>query len=105
MTDPAMHRKLKIEIVVDAAAIDAMTALIERNGAKGYTVVPDVSGKGIRGVRTGHDPFSDAPNAMIIVVASHAVGERIMREALALLESYAGVVYSSEVNVLRDEHF
>ena len=99
------HRKKKVEIVVEAARAKAIVEMIEAAGAKGYTVVPNVSGKGNRGVRDdGHltDVFR---NVQIVVIAAEAIALRIVERSQPLLENYAGIVVVSDVEVLRDEHF
>ena len=98
--------KKKVEIVVDAAALDAVVAIVESAGAKGYTIVPKASGKGHRGVRAAHDVFEDeAKNALVIVVAPEDVARRILTESLRLLESYAGIAYLTDVEVARGDYF
>ena len=100
-----LWRKKKVEIVVEAARARAMIEMIEKAGAKGYTVVPDVSGKGHRGVRDeGH--LSDVfRNVLIIVIAAEDIATRIVETSQSLLEHYAGIVVVSDVEVVRDEHF
>jgi len=92
-----LHPKKKVEIVIDSAATEEAVALIERSGAKGHTVV--------RGIRTGHDIFEHGQNDLIIVVTRPEVAERIVRDVMRLLESFAGVAYVSDVQVVRDDHF
>ena len=78
------HRKKKVEIIVEAARARAIVEMIEAAGAKGYTVVPNVSGKGNRGVRDdGHltDVFR---NVQIVVIAAEAVARRIVEHHMEL---------------------
>ena len=100
-----LHRKKKIEIVVEAARARAITEMIEDAGAKGYTVVPDVSGKGNRGVRDEAHLSDVFRNKLIIVIAAEEIADRIVEQSQALLENYAGIVVVSDVEVVRDEHF
>lgn len=100
-----LHRKKKIEIVVEAARARAITEMIEDAGAKGYTVVPDVSGKGNRGLRDEAHLSDVFRNKLIIVIAAEEIAERIVEQSQALLENYAGIVMVSDVEVVRDEHF
>jgi nitrogen regulatory protein PII len=100
-----LHRKKRIEIVVEAARVPAVIEMIEDAGAKGYTVVANVSGKGNRGVR-GEAHLSDVfRNMLIIVIAAEEIASRIVERSQALLENYAGIVVVSDVEVVRDEHF
>ena len=97
--------KKKVEIIVEAARADAIIGMIEKAGAKGYTVVREVSGKGNRGVR-GEAHLSDVfRNVLIIVIASEEIAAGIVERSQPLLEDYAGIVIVSEVHVVRNEHF
>ncbi len=100
-----LHKKKKVEIVVETARSPAIIEMIEAAGAKGYSVVPQVSGKGNRGIR-GEAHLSDVfQNVLIMVIAAPEVAARIVAESQPLLEDYAGIVVVSDVEVVRDEHF
>ena len=102
---PTFHPKRKIEMVVEEAVLPRILQAIEETGAHGYTVLPQAIGRGNRGKRTG-DPVSGVSgNVMVIVVASGEIAERVVSACHVLLEHYAGVVWTSDVQVLRDEHF
>lgn len=100
-----LYRKKKIEIVVEAARARAVIEMIEDAGAKGYTVVPDVSGKGNRGVRDEAHLSDVFRNMLIIVIAAEEIASRIVEQSQALLENYAGIVVVSDVEIVRNEHF
>lgn len=96
----------KIEIVLDSAAVDDLTEILEKAGATGYSILPEVAGKGSRGVRTLTDDLYDTfHNSLLIVVTRPEVAERIVADMLALFESYAGVFWMSDVGVARSDHF
>lgn len=100
-----LYRKKRVEIVVEAARGRAIIDMVETVGAKGYTIVPDVSGRGNRGIR-GDAHLSDVfRNMLIIIIASEEVALEIVEKAQPLLENYAGIVVVSDVEVVRDEHF
>lgn len=100
-----LYPKKKVEIVVEAARAPKMLELIESLGAKGYTTLANASGKGNRGIRSTDDIFDVFRNVLIIVITSEPVAHRIMEESQKVLENYAGVVYLSDVEVVRDPHF
>lgn len=99
------HRKRKVEIVVDAAHVESVIAIVEKHGAKGYTVIDEIHGKGHRGLRAGHDIFAKGRNALVIVIASPAIGDAILADAVALLRTRAGIAYASDVDVAREDYF
>jgi len=93
------------EIVVEAARARAIIEMIEKAGAKGYSVVSNVSGKGNRGIRDEADLSDVFRNILIIVVAAEDIAARIVEASQSLLENYAGIVVMSDVEVIRNEHF
>lgn len=100
-----LHHKKKIEIITDAACRSDVEALILECGGKGYTVVPDVGGRGSRGVRQSDDLFGVFSNVLFIVVASAEVADRLVEAAMQRLERHARIVLVSDVDVVRDDHF
>ncbi len=100
-----MHRRKKVEIVTEVIQAPRIVAMIEKAGAKGYTVIPNVSGKGRRGVRGDGDVVNVFRNALVIVITTEEIAARVVEEAHRLLENYAGIVYVSDVEVVREDHF
>ncbi len=76
---------------------------IEHLGARGYTVT-DARGKGGHGLRqAGWDADS---NIRIETICSPEVAEKISSHLFAkYFDNYAMVVYSHDVNVMRDKKF
>jgi PII-like signaling protein len=100
-----LHPKKRIEIVVEASCAPSILEMIEAAGAKGYTVLQDVSGKGNRGVRDDSHLTDVFRNVLIIVIATEEIAHEIINNSQPLLENYAGIVTMSDVDVVRDEHF
>lgn len=100
-----LHRKKKVEIVVEAPRAPAIIEMLEAVGATGYTMVPQVSGSGNRGIRDEAHLSDVFRNVLITVIASEEIANRIAEESQPLLENYAGIVVLSNVEVIRDEHF
>ena len=100
-----LYRKKRVEIFVEAARAPVIIEMIEAAGARGYTVVPKVSGMGNRGMRDGGHLSGVFRNVLIIVIAAEEIAQRIVTESQPLLENYAGIVAVSDVEVVRDEHF
>lgn len=53
-----MIKVKKIEVVVDSVGLPEILRLLDANGASGYTIIRDATGKGERGLRSG-DELSD----------------------------------------------
>jgi len=100
-----LYRKKRIEIVVESSLTPGMIEMINAAGATGYTVVPEVSGKGNRGIRNDAHLSDVFGNDLIIVIAAEEIASRIVEQSQTLLENYAGIVVVSDVEVVRDHHF
>ena len=51
-----MHARKKIEIIVEAVRAEAVTLLLDRMGATGWTILPVLAGRGHQGIRRAGDP-------------------------------------------------
>ena len=100
-----LHAKKKVEIIVEASLLEDALALIERLGARGYTVVPARAGRGVDGVWETGNISGAFQMVMVIVIADAAVAERIVEQAFTLLERYTAIVYVSDVEVVRGAQF
>ncbi len=99
------HQKKKVEIIVEAPLLRAAIELIEQAGAKGYTVLPSRAGMGTHGPWESGQITEALHMELIIVIAEETVARRIMAEAYALLGDYTAIIYLSDVEVLRADHF
>lgn len=103
------HQATKIVLIVEQLLRSQVCAIVEAEGAKGYTVT-DCSGKGAHGMHTGGlrpsvvQGFSLA--RIEVIVKDRTAAERIAETvADQYLEHQSGIVYIEEVEVLRPEKF
>lgn len=99
------YAKKKVEIIVEVALAKRMQETIEGLGAKGYTVFPNLRGKGRWGERSKSGVFGVFENVMIVVITNAATAEKILEAARELTREGIGIAYVSDVEVLRDDHF
>ncbi|ACI98663.1 P-II family nitrogen regulator [Rhodospirillum centenum] len=99
------HRRKRVEIVVERARAPTILGRIRELGATGYTLIPDVSGQGHRGMMGGGEVFDTYRTVMILVIAHEDLARTLLAEIHALLENYTGIVYLSDVEVVRADHF
>ena len=96
----------KVEIVVGGEHLKFVKTLLDDVRVSGYTIIPNVSGKGHSGFHEGHLMFNDV-NTLVMV--SRGVPETWVETILAglapLFERYSGVVFVSDVQVSRREYF
>ncbi|MCR9130489.1 MAG: hypothetical protein NXI12_13295 [Alphaproteobacteria bacterium] len=103
------HKATKIVLVVEQLMRDKVCAVVEEEGAKGYTVI-DCSGKGAHGMHPGGSRPSVIQGFSLsrieVIVKDRAAAERIA-EAVAekYLKKQSGIVYIDDVEVLRPEKF
>ncbi|OJF93773.1 P-II family nitrogen regulator [Alkalibacterium sp. 20] len=96
----------KIEIIIERFQLKKAIKLLDSAGAVGYTVINSVDGKGTHGLREESVTMLDViQNAMIISVVKEETALEIIEGIQDLFETYSGVVYVSDVQVLRREHF
>jgi nitrogen regulatory protein PII len=96
----------KLEIIVKGNQLQAIQELLDRTEVSGYTVIPNISGKGHHGLHQGHLMFNelDALDLVITVVPEDKV-ETILAGIAPLFEHHSGVVFVSDVTVVRPEYF
>lgn len=103
------QKNAKLVVIITETAIEGnIIRLIKSLGIKGYTVYHGVTGEGDRGVRFGSGGLGVFSENVRIetVLLSEEKAEKVMREVHEqYLNNYAGIVYSSDVRVLRIDKF
>lgn len=101
-----LHEMKKIEIVVGGEQLELVKELLVKLKATGYTIIPNVSGMGHHGVRTGHLMFNETTSlAMVISVVPADRVDAIHAGLSPLLEQHSGVMFVSDVVVGRPQQF
>jgi nitrogen regulatory protein PII len=100
-----MHARKRIEIIVEAVRAEAVTALLDRLGATGWTMLPVISGRGRQGLRRGGDLGGAMDNVLVLCIASAAVAEQVLAAEQELLGARPAIVTVSDCQVLRAGHF
>ncbi len=102
---PPTHRRRKVEIVVEKTLTESVLRMIDRCGAKGYTVLATMGGRGNTGGRGPIHVSGVFDSVMIVAVCEAAVADRILARAPSVVGPGVGVVWVGDVDVLRAEHF
>lgn len=97
--------KKRIEIIAEEAVLPRLLRVIEQHGAKGHTLIENISGQGNRGRRSVDALSGVAGNVMLIVIADERIAEPLIPACHEVLRNYAGIVLVSDIEVLRDQHF
>lgn len=99
------YAKKKIEIIVEKPLMQQVISIIDDLGARGYSVLPLLAGRGANEDLGADNPSGAFDQVMIIVIVDPSIAERVVGEAFALLRRYNAILYVSDVAVLRGEHF
>lgn len=95
----------KLEIVIEASHLRQLTDLIENHGAKGYTILPTESGKGLTGERGFVDVAGVFRNFLVMTIAREPVARAIMADIRDQMRDSVAILSLSDVEVARDDHF
>jgi nitrogen regulatory protein PII len=100
-----MYPKKKIEVIIEQPASRIISDLLDRHGAHGYTVLPCLTGRGTSG-RWELSHVTDArQQVMFVAVLAADRSDAIIAELTAVLSDFHGVVFVSDVEVVRSERF
>ena len=101
-----LHRLRKIEVVVHAEDQAAIEDLLKTAGVGGWTMIRDVAGMGHAGFHQGRSIFNDRTGLVMFVgVAEADVISEVAIGLARLLEARPGVMFLSDVEVMRSDYF
>ncbi len=90
----------KVEIVIETVKLQKVLSIIDQAGARGYTILPSVTGRGRRGSRAGGGLTDVFHNSMVITLVDESTAGRITEEVRKLIRNYAGVIMISDADVV-----
>jgi len=100
-----LHRRRRLELVVDRPHLERWLQLLDEWGVRGYTVLPAAGGRGIRGTWSP-GRLTDATDRVVVWAVVSKDDEAQLVEALdEALVDLPGVAFLSDVEVLRPERF
>lgn len=104
--DIAFHAVKKIEIIVHGDEEHFVRELLESSGSPGYTIIRDIAGRGAHSFHEGRLLFNDEDSlVMFVAVAGPDTIHRAASGLKPLFERESGVMFVSEVQVVRLERF
>lgn len=96
----------KVEVIVRGQFLKEVEALLDRVKVSGYTIIPDISGKGHHGMHEGHLMFNEMHSmVMVITVMPKEKVQTVLAGMKPMLEHHSGVVFISDVEVIRRDYF
>lgn len=100
-----MHKRSKLEIVIDAQSIEEIREILQRHGVPGFTVLRGISGRGEHGTWHEDRLIGAEQNLLVVTVTSTEKAEQILEELRVLFEERSGIAYVQEVSVIRPGKF
>jgi PII-like signaling protein len=102
----AIYAKKRLDIFVEAPALQQVVDALETVGVRGYTVLEAVAGKGHAGRWRLDDSFNNATNVLVVVcVLDVAQVDQVVEVVFDIVQRQIGVLTISDVMVVRPEHF
>lgn len=99
------HTRTKIEVIIDQPHLSNVTRVLDRHGVAGYSVFESVAGKGSRG-RWTQARLTDADDrVLVLTVVDSDTADALLEKLSNLFEELPGVVFASDVRVLRANRF
>lgn len=101
-----MHRKKRIEIILEAPGLRRLTETLERLAVSGYTVFPAIAGNGRGGPWNEAGQVSDAERMVCVVcIVDPAREDEVIGPVFALVKRHIGLISVSDAEVIRGERF
>ncbi|TSA00646.1 MAG: P-II family nitrogen regulator [Deltaproteobacteria bacterium] len=106
MSDASLIPMKMVEIIMSGEDLHLVEKLLVKAGASGFTIVPNVSGRGHHGSHEGHLLFNDMHTLdMLFSIVPEDLVEPILAGLGALFERHSGMVFVSDVWVTRQRYF
>ncbi|HVL70427.1 MAG TPA: transcriptional regulator [Beijerinckiaceae bacterium] len=100
------HPKKRIEIVLEAPALNRLIDRLEKANVSGYTVLPALAGRGSGGGWSREGLAGDAGRmVMVLCIIDGARVDEVLEAAYGVVSRHIGIVAVSDVQVIRAEHF
>lgn len=95
------HARKKLEIIVEAAALKRAEQILIEAGVHVFTVLVGYESRGLSD--RWEDPALE--QRLIVAVTTADIAERVAERLVDLFKRYPGVLFTSDVEVLRAERF
>ncbi len=106
MSETSLVLMKKVEIIVKGEDLHNIEQLLVKANVSGFTIVPNVSGRGHHGIHEGHLLFNDMHTLdMLITVVPEPLVDPILAGLGVLFERHPGVVFVSDAWVTRKHYF
>ena len=106
MSEHSLVSMKRVEIIIGGEDLHLVEHLLVKAHVSGFTIVPNVSGRGHHGLHEGHLLFNDMHTLdMLFTVVPKDRVDPILAGLTTLFERHSGVVFVSDVWVTRKHYF
>lgn len=106
MLETSLVLMKRVEIIIQGEDLHNVEELLVKAHVAGFTIVPNVSGRGHHGLHEGHLLFNDMHTLdLLFTVVPEDRVEPILAGLTTLFERHSGVVFVSDVWVTRKHYF
>ncbi len=99
------HRRRRLEIIIEAPILKRVEALLDACGVHVFTVLEAREGRGLSGRWDDQSLAVGMDQRVVIAVTTEEVAEKVLAGMAEIFLRYPGVIYASDVDVLRAERF
>ena len=101
-----LHRKKRIEIILEAPGLRRLTEILERVQVTGYTVLPAIAGNGRGGPWSEAGQVTDAERMVCVMcLLDPARIDEVIGPIFELVKRHIGLISVSDAEVIRGERF
>lgn len=100
-----LYRRKKLEFVVNKSALPRLLSIFDRHQVDGHSQLTVVGGQGTHGQHYPSTLISVYDSIMIVAVLSEDKVKLVVDESEELLAEQGGVMFLSDVEVLRPERY
>ena len=99
------YPKKKLELIIEKPITQRLLAILNDLDVTGYTVLPAIAGRGQDGTWEVGQITDASHMVQILCVLDEAKLEEVLSATFEALKPQVGIVYVSDVQVVRKEHF
>jgi nitrogen regulatory protein PII len=93
-----MKKMKKIEIILESVYLNRLIELFDKKGISGYTIIRDVEGKGITGIKSADEITDVFTNNYVFTVCDEDKLMSIVEDIRAFIKRYGGRCIVSDVS-------
>lgn len=102
-----LHRKKRVEVIVEAPALARIIRFLDERGVKGYTILPAIAGRGASGRVWSREGQVGEAGRMVAVMAimDESRLAPLFDDLFRVVSRQIGIVTVSDCDVVRGEAF